>query len=82
MCCLIALHYTALFSNPINLRCRNYRIPLCQNRLSFLLEIVRTRVELGKPVVPTEAGLTLCTGQICEHEFYFTTVTAFLRGHI
>jgi len=82
MCCLIALHSTAHFSNPINLRCRNYRIPLCQNRLSFLLEIVRTSVELGKPVVPTEAGLTLGTGQVRKHEFDFTTVTAFLRGHI
>ena len=69
-------------SDPINLRCRNYRIPLCKNRLSFLLKIVRTSVELRKPVAPTEAGLTLGTGQVREHEFDFTTVTAFLRRYI
>ena len=33
-------------------------------------------------MAPTEAGLTLGTGQVREHEFDFTTVTAFLRGYI
>jgi hypothetical protein len=36
------------------------------------LEIVRTSVELRKPVTATEAGLTLGTGQIGEHEFNLT----------
>ena len=36
------------------------------------MEIVRTSVELGKPVTATEAGLTLGTGQIGKHEFDFT----------
>lgn len=36
------------------------------------MEIVRTRVELGKPVTATETGLTLVAGQIGEHEFDLT----------